>query len=180
MRLARRRSVLVHHLRHPSPIWVASETVPPEPRTSEPHLGELLAEAKDLVVDMMRERIRAAGHGDIRPSHGCVFRFIDPEAGSRLTDLAERARMTKQAVAEVISELESLDYVRRTPDPTDGRAKIVRLTRRGLEARLAARAAFAAAEAELADRVGGERIAELRETLELVASSHHPAAAPTA
>lgn len=134
------------------------------------HLAALLADAKQLVVDMMRERMEAAGYADIRPSHGCVFRFIDPDAGSRLTGLAESARMTKQAVGEVVSELERLGYVRRGPDRTDGRAKIVRLTPRGMEATLAAREAFASVEEELAERVGPRRIAELRETLEAVAA----------
>jgi hypothetical protein len=51
-------------------------------------------------------RVDAAGYTDLRPGHGCVFGTIDPE-GSRLTDLAERAGMTKQTVGEVTSDLEN-------------------------------------------------------------------------
>ena len=61
----------------------------------------------------------------MRPGHGCVFGTIEPD-GSRLTDLAERARMTKQTVGEVTTDLERLGYVERVPDPRDGRAKIIR------------------------------------------------------
>jgi DNA-binding MarR family transcriptional regulator len=57
-------------------------------------------------------RVDAAGYTDLRPGHGCVFGTIDPE-GSRLTDLAERAGMTKQTVGEVTSDLENLGYVAR-------------------------------------------------------------------
>ena len=62
-----------------------------------------------------------------------MFGNIDPE-GSRLTELAERARMTKQSVGEVTTDLEQRGYVERVPDPADGRAKIIRLTDRGHEA----------------------------------------------
>jgi DNA-binding MarR family transcriptional regulator len=78
-------------------------------------------------------RLNAAGYGDIRPGHGCVFGTITPE-GARLTELAERANLTKQAVGEVVSELEGAGYVERVPDPSDGRAKIIRLTERGTAA----------------------------------------------
>ena len=51
-----------------------------------------------------------AGYPEIRPGHGCVFRFIDHE-GTRLTELAERSGYTKQAVGEVVADLEELGYV---------------------------------------------------------------------
>ena len=63
-----------------------------------------------------------------------MFGNIDPE-GSRLTELAERARMTKQSVGEVATDLEQRGYVERVPDPADGRAKIIRLTERGARPR---------------------------------------------
>ena len=74
----------------------------------------------------LHERVHAAGYSDIRPGHGCVFGTIE-EDGSRLTDLAGRANMTKQSVGEAASDLELRGYVERVPDPEDGRAKIIRL-----------------------------------------------------
>ena len=62
-----------------------------------------------------------------------MFGNIEPD-GSRLTDLAERAHMTKQSVGEVTTELERRGYLERVPDPGDGRAKIIRLTERGRDA----------------------------------------------
>jgi DNA-binding MarR family transcriptional regulator len=53
--------------------------------------------------------------------------------GTRLTDLAQRASMTKQAMGQIVDDLERLGYVERTPDPDDGRAKIVRFTAAGLD-----------------------------------------------
>ena len=75
-------------------------------------------------------RLATTDYSDIRPAHGCVFGNVDPD-GTRLTDLADRAHMTKQSVGEVVTDLQQLGYVERIPDPSDGRAKIIRLTARG-------------------------------------------------
>jgi DNA-binding MarR family transcriptional regulator len=93
----------------------------------------LFAIVHELVDDELFARLREAGYSELRPTHACVFGTIRPE-GNRLTELAERADMTKQAVGEVVSELEAIGYVERVPDPSDGRAKIIKLTERGLAA----------------------------------------------
>src|SRR5206468_646776 len=69
----------------------------------------LLAAAFDEFSDELTRRVLAAGYTDIRPGHGCVFGNIEPD-GSRLTDLADRAGMTKQSVGEVTSDLEQRGY----------------------------------------------------------------------
>src|SRR6516165_9683186 len=83
----------------------------------------LLQVAADQFAHELGERFSAAGFGDIRPGHRCVFGTIDPENGSRLTELAERAQLTKQSVGEATSDLERLGYAERVADPGDGRAK---------------------------------------------------------
>jgi DNA-binding MarR family transcriptional regulator len=93
-------------------------------------LPGLLQLTHDVFDRELYPRINAAGYADLRPGHGCVFGTITPE-GDRLTVLADRANLTKQAVGEVVSELEKAGYVERVPDPSDGRAKIIRLTKRG-------------------------------------------------
>jgi DNA-binding MarR family transcriptional regulator len=133
-------------------------------------LPALLTEVKELAVDELHRRLEDEGHGEIRPAHGCVFRFVDPE-GSRLTELAERSGLTKQAVGEVVDHLEALGYVERVPDPLDGRAKIIRLTARGKEARQAAERIFEDIERRWGEEVGPERMAAMRETLEAVVSA---------
>ena len=115
----------------------------------------------------LSQRIATTAYADIRPAHGCVFGHIDAD-GSRLTDLADRAHMTKQSVGEVTNDLEQRGYVERVPDPSDGRAKIIRLTPRGHEAQALGWGLIDEVEREWAERFGAERIAALREALEAV------------
>ena len=128
----------------------------------------LLNVAFEQFAEEVRERVSAAGFGDIRPGHGCVFGNIDPENGSRLTELAERANMTKQSVGEVTSDLEQRGYLERVADPTDGRAKIIRLTAHGREVYAIGRRLIDEVEQEWAERYGEVRVAALREALETV------------
>jgi DNA-binding MarR family transcriptional regulator len=127
----------------------------------------LLNTALDLFVDDLAARVAETEFSDIRVSHGCVFGNIDPE-GSRLTELAERARMTKQSVGEVTTDLEQRGYVERVPDPADGRAKIIRLTERGQEAQAVGFDLIADIEREWGERIGEERVAALRDALEAI------------
>jgi DNA-binding MarR family transcriptional regulator len=128
-------------------------------------LPPLLLTVKMAAIHELHGRLAEHGHEAIREGHGCVFGFVEPE-GSRLTYLAERSRLTKQAVGEVVDELARLGYVTRVPDPTDGRAKLVRLTEKGNEARTLGREILDEIERRWANEVGEERMAALRETLE--------------
>jgi DNA-binding MarR family transcriptional regulator len=130
-------------------------------------LPPLLEHAKAAGFEELHRRLAERGFHDIRNAHGCVFRWVDP-TGTRLTDLAERAGHSKQAVGEFVCDLEDRGYVERIPDPLDGRAKIIRLTERGIEANAAAREIFAEIEQEWAEQIGAERIAALRDALERI------------
>jgi DNA-binding MarR family transcriptional regulator len=136
--------------------------VPPRP------LPALLAQVKATAVERMFERMAGQGFDDVREGHGCVFGFIDLEHGSRLTDLAERSRLTKQAVGEAVAELERKGYLERVPDPLDGRAKIIKLTERGREAAITGRRLFAEVEREWAEQLGEELLRGLREAAERI------------
>jgi len=114
-------------------------------------------------------RLADAGYPDIREGSGCVFGFIDVEHGSRLTDLAERSGITKQAVGEAVTELERLGYLTREPDPRDRRAKLIKLTDSGHEAVMTGRRLFADIESEWADQIGEELMASLREAVTRIA-----------
>jgi DNA-binding MarR family transcriptional regulator len=127
----------------------------------------LLDAAFDQFVGELARRVAETPYSDIRPSHGCVFGNIDPE-GTRLTDLAERAHMTKQSVGEVTTDLERRGYLERVPDPNDGRAKIIRLTERGRTAQALGRELIDEIEQEWAERFGAERVAALRDALEVI------------
>jgi DNA-binding MarR family transcriptional regulator len=127
----------------------------------------LLNVAFDDFCDDLERRVADTPYSDIRVAHGCVFGNIDPE-GTRLTELAARARMTKQSVGEVTSDLEQRGYVERVPDPRDGRAKIIRLTERGRAAQSLGIGLIDEIEQEWAERFGADRVAVLREALEAI------------
>lgn len=94
-----------------------------------------------------------------------MFRHVRPE-GSRITELAERAQITKQSMGALVDHLEACGYVERLPDPSDGRAKIVRLTARGWELDNAAREIVRQTEEEWAAQLGNDRMAQLKQTLQ--------------
>ena len=91
--------------------------------------------------------LAAAGFGDVTAAQGRVFARIDPD-GTRVTDLAERAQVTKQTAGFLVEQLERAGYVRRVPDPRDARARLVRIADGGLAAVEVARQTEAAVEAE--------------------------------
>ena len=83
-----------------------------------------------LMIDELIERLEADGHVGVHPSHHALYENIDPQ-GTRLTELAARAAMTHQSMGELVASLERGGWVERRPDPTDGRARLVCLTRAG-------------------------------------------------
>ncbi len=96
------------------------------------NFGVLLQQLSRDFERRARTTLRARGHTRLQPSHQVVFASLG-RTGTRLTDLARRASMTKQAMGQIVDDLERLGYVERTPDPDDGRAKIVRFTPAGLD-----------------------------------------------
>lgn len=90
-------------------------------------LVRLLREFRD---DLAAPRANA-GYGDIREPHFQIFGNIRM-GGIRLTELADRAQLSLAATSELVNDLADLGYLTRRPDPADGRAKLIDLTRRGL------------------------------------------------
>ena len=129
-----------------------------------PNLGILLRDPFQEVVRRVSVGLADAGFDDLRPAHTVVFQHIDAE-GSRLTDLAERAQITKQSMGYLIDYLERRGYLERRPDPNDRRAALISLTNRGWEQVRAALAIIATVEEEWATRLGRARMQELRELL---------------
>ena len=94
--------------------------------------------------------------------------------GTRLTELAARAGITKQAMMQVLDDLESEGFVRRQPDPRDARAKVVKLTAKGVRGRAEARKAISAVDARVRRHLGGRRYDAMREALESLAMPEEP------
>ncbi len=142
----------------------ATETAP----TSEwIPLPRLLEQAKSAGFDELHRRLAERGYPDIRHAHGCVFRHVERD-GMRLTDLAQRAGHSKQAIGEFVCDLEGMGYAERVPDPLDRRAKLIRLTERGAEAKESALEIFAEIERQWAEQIGEERVEALRDALERI------------
>ena len=97
--------------------------------TSRP-LGALLRRVSDTFVDDVYGALAIGRFGDVRPSHGAVFRNLEP-GGTRTSVLASRARMTKQSMTYLVEDLATLGYLDFKPDPTDGRARLVVLSAKG-------------------------------------------------
>jgi DNA-binding MarR family transcriptional regulator len=89
-----------------------------------PYTQSLLLYAYQASARALIDTLQARGHPAIRPKHGAVFANIDRQ-GTRPSVLAERAGIGKAAMGELVDELERLGYVRREPDPSDRRAKLV-------------------------------------------------------
>ena len=108
-----------------------------------------------------------AGYTDMTVAQARIAARIDP-GGSRVTQLAEAAQVTKQTAGFLVEQLERAGYVERIPDPTDGRARLVKLTARGHAAREAVLPVLAEVEAQWLVHIGPERMAHLRETLTML------------
>jgi DNA-binding MarR family transcriptional regulator len=140
------------------------QPLPGSTRHRRPHLGILLRDPGQEVIRRVIEGLAEAGFDDIRPAHTAVFQYIQTE-GSRLTDLADRAQMTKQSMGYLVDYLEKRGYVERRPDPSDRRATLIFLTDRGWAEVRAALEIIAALEQEWTRALGRARMRQLRELL---------------
>ena len=112
----------------------------------------------------LRAAFTAAGLDGIRP--GQAVALVPLAAGGlHASDLADRLRVSRQAVAQAVAALERHDYVVRGPHPSDGRARIIELTPRGRSALRVMRSNALDAEKRWRDALGEQRLKELRETL---------------
>jgi DNA-binding MarR family transcriptional regulator len=142
-------------------------------------LGALLRIPFQAITARVATDLAAAGFADLRPAYLAVFQHLDAE-GSRLTDLAHRAQVTKQSMGALVDSLERWGYVERIPDPRDGRVRIVRRTERGWAVERTARASIRTLEDEWTQRVGAEHMRQCRAVLEeIVAALEEGSPAPS-
>jgi DNA-binding MarR family transcriptional regulator len=135
-----------------------------DPRAGELNLGLLCYIASRAMEARVFDALAAAGFDDITTAQGRLFARIGPK-GTRVTDLAEQARITKQTAGFLVDQLERAGYVRRVPDPADARARPVQIAPRGEAAVAVARAAEAEAEAEWTRHLGKQSASQLRHAL---------------
>jgi DNA-binding MarR family transcriptional regulator len=108
--------------------------------------------------------LAAAGHTDITRAQGKLLQRVH-ENGSRVTELAESAQVTKQTAGYLVDQLERAGYLERAPDPSDARARLVRLTDKARRMVPIADRAVAEVEARWTTHLGKRRMDQLRDTL---------------
>jgi DNA-binding MarR family transcriptional regulator len=136
----------------------------------EPVLPRRLLDASRAIDGEIEEALRDRGVWELRSSQARNLLLVD-RTGTRLSELAHRAGITKQRMMQVVDELQLKGFVRRTPDPEDARAKVVRLTAKGLRHRAEARRALLAVEARARRQLGGRRYDQLASMLEELSSA---------
>lgn len=122
----------------------------------------------------LRAAFAAAGLDGIRPAQSVALVPL-AAGGLHASDLAERLRVSRQAVAQAITGLERHGYVTRVPDPLDARARIIELTQRGRQALRVMRSSAIELEKRWQQVLGERRLAQFRETLVLLLSSESQA-----
>jgi MarR family transcriptional regulator, temperature-dependent positive regulator of motility len=131
---------------------------------SSAHLGQLLRDAFDRFE---RELIAATppfrGHR-MRPVHNHVLRHLDLD-GTRASVIADRSGLTRQAITQIVDELEAAGVVTREPDPEDGRAKRIVYTPAARRAFGESRARIQAIEDDWRAQLGDRRYAALTRAL---------------
>ena len=141
----------------------------PKPQLERRMMGALLRIPFQAVVAAINTGINEAGYDDLSPSHFIVFQHMRSD-GIRSTELAEKAQMSKQAMGYLIAYLEERNYMERISDPTDGRARLVRLTERGWGVAEIAYTTVEQLEVKWENELGAERLQQLRSILrELIA-----------
>jgi DNA-binding MarR family transcriptional regulator len=127
-------------------------------------LSHLLLEAFRNLDREIEAALEDRGAGELRPSQAVALLLVD-RTGTRLSELAQRAGITKQAMMQLVDDLQEKGCVRRVPDTEDARAKMVRLTAKGLRLRASSRKAIQAVESRIRRRLGSRRYEALRALL---------------
>lgn len=147
-------------------------------RAEELNTGLLLFIPYRAMEARVFKALAAAGYDDFTPAQARVLQRIAP-GGSRLTDLAEQASITKQSAGFLVDQLERAGYVERVADPSDARARLVRIAERGLQTLPLAASVVSKVEAEWTEHLGKRRMGQLREILVKLREITDPYATPT-
>jgi DNA-binding MarR family transcriptional regulator len=134
----------------------------------------LIMAAARTQLGAMMARLSELGFEGLTPAFASVMPLLDAK-GSRSTVLAQRAGVTKQAMSQLVKLLEQRNYVEQAPDPIDTRAKVVRLTKRGVALRKACDEIRRDLNAAAVKAVGKRDIIRLHEDLnKLIAAMKGP------
>jgi DNA-binding MarR family transcriptional regulator len=133
-----------------------------EPEPSD--IAPVLMQASRAQLGAMMACLGDKGFDGLTPTFASVIPLLDA-TGMRSTALAQRAGVTKQAMSQLVRLLEERDYVEQLPDPSDTRAKVVRLTKRGVALRKACADVRQELHAAAVKALGEKNVARLRKDL---------------
>ena len=133
------------------------------------HIGWRLWDAAITWKEKFTAEMIDTGHDWYREARSSVVPYIKPE-GTRQVEIVERMGLTKQAVQQLIADLEDSGILRRDPDPNDGRGKIVRFTEKGMAAQRDSQKAKRKVEAELKAALGEQEFDRLLGALKRIGS----------
>ena len=126
--------------------------------------GAYLRQLYDALVANLHARLAEQGYSEMTPSHGLVFQYLKEE-GSRITELASQAGMTKQSMSALVYQLEEYGYLKRKHDPQDARAVLFVLSAKGKVLRKMARGFNYQFEKRWEQKLGSAQYQKFREML---------------
>lgn len=135
--------------------------------SAELHIAVLMFIACRSAENRIIAAARRAGYADFTLAQARISARIGPD-GTRLGDLAEQAQVSKQTATALVDRLEAAGYVERVVDPSDARARLVRIAARGRGLIPIAREEEAKINAEWTAHLGVRRMRQLRAALELL------------
>lgn len=112
----------------------------------------------------MEHQLKERGFDDVSPSHGWIFHNTKEE-GSRITELAAIAKITKQSMSALVAQLEKTGYVKKKADPTDKRAWLLVLTAKGNKVKEVGREINYLFEKKWEQKLGKKDYSQLRQLL---------------
>ena len=136
-------------------------------KTADMLIGALLRVPAQAIHRRVINELNAAGFEELRVPHMAVLQFPGPD-GVRPGTLAERASMSKQAMNQLLRSLEDLGYIIRSDAPDEGRARIIRFTKRGRAAYSKVHEILRDIEREWSAELGPKDFAQLKELLSRV------------
>ena len=131
------------------------------------YIGAMMRVAWQWVRDQMYAGVVAGGYDDLTAAHVGLWRHPGLD-GLRPSELADRVGITKQSVNDLLGHLERHGYMGRVPDPTDGRARVIRLTPKGRQLEQTIYSEAQAAQLRIAEILGPRRFHQLHNSLELL------------
>jgi DNA-binding MarR family transcriptional regulator len=132
-----------------------------------PSIAVMLRAVWQWARDQMYAGVVAAGYDDLNAAHVALWRYPGLD-GVRPSQLADHVGITKQSVNDLLGHLEGCGYLRRMPDPADGRARVIRLTPKGRRLEETIYAEARAAQQRIAEILGPRRFAQLHSSLALL------------